>query len=76
MTEGFQTVLAPSAREHRDLFLAAAIRLSTAEQLIEKDFWVCWTLDALFAYVSGGVPRLLFKGGTSFSKTLPFSKLL
>jgi hypothetical protein len=68
MTEGFQTVLAASARERRDLFLAAAIRLGTAEQLIEKDFWVCWTLDALFNHVSVGAPRLLFKGGTSLSK--------
>jgi hypothetical protein len=30
MTEGFQTVLAASERECRDLFLAAANRLGTA----------------------------------------------
>ncbi len=68
MTEGFQTVLAASERERRDLFLAAANRLGTAEQNIEKDFWVCWTLDALFNGLETGGPRLLFKGGTSLSK--------
>ena len=68
MTEGFQTVLAASERERRDLFLAAANRLGTAEQNIEKDFWVCWTLDALFNGLEPGGPRLLFKGGTSLSK--------
>ena len=48
MTEGFQTVLAASERDRRDLFVGASTRLGTAEQNIEKDFWVCWTLDALF----------------------------
>lgn len=68
MIEGFQTVLAASERERRDLFLATASRLGTAEQNIEKDFWVCWTLDALFNDLAAGGPRLLFKGGTSLSK--------
>jgi hypothetical protein len=68
MIEGFQTVLAASDRERRDLFLTTAIRLGTAEQNAEKDFWVCWTLDALFNGLEPGGPRLLFKGGTSLSK--------
>jgi len=68
MIEGFQTVLAASERERRDLFLATANRLGTAEQNVEKDFWVCWTLDALFNDLAAGGPRLLFKGGTSLSK--------
>lgn len=68
MIEGFQTVLAADERERRDLFLATANRLGTAEQNIEKDFWVCWTLDALFNDLAAGGPRLLFKGGTSLSK--------
>jgi Nucleotidyl transferase AbiEii toxin, Type IV TA system len=69
MTEGFQTVLAASDEERRDLFVGASIRLGTAEQNIEKDFWVCWTLDALFNELEAGGPRLLFKGGTSLSKS-------
>jgi len=68
MTEGFQTVLSASDEERRDLFVGAANRLRTNEQNIEKDFWVCWTLDALFNELDAGGPRLLFKGGTSLSK--------
>jgi hypothetical protein len=68
MTEGFQTVLAASERDRRDLFVGASTRLGTAEQNIEKDFWVCWTLDALFNELETRGPRLLFKGGTSLSK--------
>jgi hypothetical protein len=68
MIEGFQTVLSASDRERRDLFLTTANRLGTAEQNAEKDFWVCWTLDALFNDLAAGGPRLLFKGGTSLSK--------
>ena len=64
MTEGFQTVLAASDEERRDLFVGAADRLRTNEQNIEKDFWVCWTLDALFTELTPVWPRLLFKGGT------------
>lgn len=68
MNEAFNTVIAASDGERRDLFLAAAARLGTAVQNVEKDFWVCWTLDTLFNGLPGGGPRLLFKGGTSLSK--------
>ena len=64
----FQAVIAASDAERRDLFLGTAARLGTAVQNIEKDFWVCWTLDALFNGLATGGPRLLFKGGTSLSK--------
>src|SRR5579863_525625 len=62
MTDGFQTVLAASERERRDLFPAAANRLGTAQQNIEKDFWVCWTLDALFNGVETGGPAIARQG--------------
>ncbi len=35
---------------------------------VEKDFWVCWTLNTLYRERPTGGPRLLFKGGTSLSK--------
>ena len=35
--------------------------------VIEKDFWVCWTLKRLFSLESLK-ENLLFKGGTSLSK--------
>ena len=68
MNPSFQKVIAAGDEERRDLFLAAARRLGTAVQNVEKDFWVCWTLDALFNGLPAGGPRLLFKGGTSLSK--------
>ncbi len=52
----------------RGVFDTTALRLGTVSQNIEKDFWVCWTLDALFNGLNKGEPRLLFKGGTSLSK--------
>jgi hypothetical protein len=60
--------LAFSEKDRLDLFLGTATRLGTSVQNVEKDFWVCWTLDALFNGLPPGGPRLLFKGGTSLSK--------
>jgi hypothetical protein len=68
MNRDFIQVVAATLQERRDLFLGAARRLGTTEQNVEKDFWVCWTLDALFNGLPAGGPRLLFKGGTSLSK--------
>ncbi len=68
MNQALQSIIAASDAERRDLFLGTAARLGTAVQNVEKDFWVCWTLDALFNGLQAGGPRLLFKGGTSLSK--------
>jgi hypothetical protein len=68
MNPAYDKILAASENDRRDLFLTAAARLGTAIQNVEKDFWVCWTLDALFNGLPPGGPRLLFKGGTSLSK--------
>ena len=67
MIPGYATVLAASANDRRDLFVGAGNRLGTVQQNTEKDFWVCWTLDAINGLAAGG-PTLLFKGGTSLSK--------
>jgi hypothetical protein len=69
MKAAFREVIAAADDARRDLFLTTAGRLGTAVQNVEKDFWVCWTLDALFNGLPAGVPRLLFKGGTSLSKS-------
>lgn len=37
------------------------------KNIIEKDFWVCWTLKQLFSLSDIG-ENLIFKGGTSLSK--------
>lgn len=68
MNPNFHTIIQATDDERRGLFLTTAARLGTAVQNIEKDFWVCWTLDALFSGLPPGGPRLLFKGGTSLSK--------
>ena len=68
MNAAFREIIAASDDDRRALFLGTARRLGTAAQYVEKDFWVCWTLDALFNALPAGGPRLLFKGGTSLSK--------
>lgn len=50
----------------RQVFEQTAARMNLAEIAIEKDFWVCWTLDKLFKLPFG--QHLTFKGGTSLSK--------
>src|SRR3546814_14406578 len=55
-------------RFRRGPFLETSARCGTAVQNVEKDFWVCWTLDVLFNGLPPDGPRLLFKGGTSLSK--------
>jgi len=39
-----------------------------ADTIIEKDFWVCWSLRRLFGLPKGTTATLIFKGGTSLSK--------
>ena len=68
MNPAFDEVLAAGSDAMLSAFDTTALRLGTASQNIEKDFWVCWTLDALFNGLKEGGPRLLFKGGTSLSK--------
>lgn len=68
MNDAFREVIAASQEDRRALLLGTARRLGTAVQNVEKDFWVCWTLDAMFNGLPADGPRLLFKGGTSLSK--------
>ena len=68
MTGSFGSFLALSEQDKRDVFEAAANRLDTLPSYVEKDFWVCLVLDALYTRLPGGHPKLLFKGGTSLSK--------
>ncbi len=64
----FQEVIDASPQDREGLFLATAQRLGTTLGNVEKDFWMCWTLDVLYHRLPPGGPRLLFKGGTSLSK--------
>jgi Nucleotidyl transferase AbiEii toxin, Type IV TA system len=55
------------AAEREKYFREAAARMGLPPFLMEKDFWVCWTLKRLFSLESV-TENLLFKGGTSLSK--------
>jgi hypothetical protein len=56
-----------SSEDRRRYFEEAAARLGLSAQMIEKDFWVCWTLKHLFS-LSDFHGHLTFKGGTTLSK--------
>jgi len=53
--------------DRTDLFSAAASRRGLRQEIIEKDFWVCWSLKRLFT-LPDPPAGLIFKGGTSLSK--------
>jgi hypothetical protein len=56
------------ASDRSDLFReVAARRGNLTAALVEKDFWVCWTLKHLFA-MQNTPAGIIFKGGTSLSK--------
>lgn len=68
-TDAYRQIISAPVGDRLGLFLAAASKLGTPVGNIEKDFWVCWTLNALYHRLPAGGPRLLFKGGTSLSKS-------
>ncbi|WP_437186505.1 nucleotidyl transferase AbiEii/AbiGii toxin family protein [Planctomicrobium sp. SH668] len=53
--------------DRTDLFAETARQRGLTPAIIEKDFWVCWTLKRLFT-LHNPPAGLLFKGGTSLSK--------
>ncbi|MGM0491015.1 MAG: nucleotidyl transferase AbiEii/AbiGii toxin family protein [Planctomycetota bacterium] len=46
---------------------AAVLRPERSPAIVEKDFWVCWTLRRIYDVLRFR-PQLVFKGGTSLSK--------
>ncbi len=59
--------------ELKELFALTAKQMSMSLGIVEKDFWVVWTLDYLFAR-SPWRTQLAFKGGTSLSKAFGLIK--
>jgi len=54
-------------KERSELFSETAVHMSTTNAIVEKDFWVVWTLDKIFN--DNRLNNILmFKGGTSLSK--------
>ena len=63
MAEAF---LSLSRSDQADALGVAADRSGRPVHLLQKDVWVVWALETLFAAPFG--PHLVFKGGTSLSK--------
>lgn len=61
-----ESYLLLSDEDKRDLLRLRAQDLDMQPYLIEKDIWICWALEKLFA-MPGALP-MAFKGGTSLSK--------
>ena len=55
------------ADDRRELFHNTAAKIGLHDAIVEKDFWVCLTLDYLF-HRSPWKEAVTFKGGTSLSK--------
>ena len=62
-----KTVACLSDEDRSDLFRNTASRMQMSDAIVEKDFWVCFTLDYLF-HRSHWKDSITFKGGTSLSK--------
>lgn len=56
-----------AAAERALVINEAAGRLGIVPLIVEKDFWVCWTLARIFE-VEAVAAHVVFKGGTSLSK--------
>ena len=56
-----------SKEERQELFSETARQMHTTNAIVEKDFWVVWTLGKIFSD-SRLNQILMFKGGTSLSK--------
>lgn len=61
-----ESYLSLSPDEQRHILQGAASTLGRQATVLEKDIWVCWTLQALFS-MPNAYP-MAFKGGTSLSK--------
>jgi hypothetical protein len=61
------SVLQLTQDQRLDLFEQTTLKTGMDAVIVEKDFWVCWTLRELFRLPEIG-PHLIFKGGTSLSK--------
>jgi hypothetical protein len=60
-------VAAWAGTDRADLMREAGAMKNMPPAIVEKDFWVCWTLNRLFQSATTA-RKLLFKGGTSLSK--------
>lgn len=60
-----------SDQERKEILQEASKRRGLKEIILEKDFWVFWTLERLYSNPKIA-PYLTFKGGTSLQGILPY----
>jgi hypothetical protein len=53
-------------KEQAEIFAALSAKTGRTAQMLQKDVWLCWALEKLFAAPSK--IRMVFKGGSSLSK--------
>lgn len=53
--------------EMLEIYKETSFRSKLNPEIIEKDFWVCWTLKCLYS-IPEIASNIIFKGGTSLSK--------
>ena len=56
-----------TTEQRKSIFIETGNAIGLDVNLVEKDFWVCWTLKQLFA-IPELKEHLIFKGGTTLSK--------
>ena len=61
-TAAYRQLIAAPPRDRLDLFLTTANRLGAPISNVEKDFWVCWTLNALYRERPAGGPPSALQG--------------
>lgn len=60
-------IIEATEKDRKAIFSTAAAQIHIPVEMIEKDFWVCWTLKKLFS--NPDLDKMLrFKGGTSLAK--------
>jgi len=57
-----------SADDRRIVIEQSALRRNLSPVILEKDFWVCWTLKRIFT-LANPPAGILFKGGTPTQTT-------
>lgn len=61
-----------SSADREALFTETAATKGISPEIAEKDFWVCWILLQISRLT--GLPKIIFKGGTSLSKVFGIIK--
>jgi hypothetical protein len=64
----YQEFMRQPSAQRASVFVEAADDRRTSPANTEKDFWLCFVLDALFTNRERSWPTMFFRGGTSLSK--------